>query len=268
MTSFPPFTQAADVRLREDRLCYSICTLVTKVDDYQKMTASFQQGGFTSADCEYLFLDNRGANSFDAFQGYNIFLSAARGDYIILCHQDIELLENGRADLDALLESLTQHDRNWGLCGNAGGIRPGALALRISDPHGANVAQGGPFPAKVTSLDENFIVVRRDANLALSNNLSGFHLYGTDLCIISYILGYHAYVIDFHLLHKSPGKTDHTFFKLKYELIDKYYWALRPRWITTTCTLCFISGHFLLNIIMNSSIGRKIIKRIGKRTPR
>ncbi len=59
------------------------------------------------------------------------------------------------------------------------------------------------LPIRVGSLDENFIVVKRQANLALSHDMSGFHLYGTDLCIIADILGRTSYVVDFHLCHKA-----------------------------------------------------------------
>ena len=55
----------------------------------------------------------------------------------------------------------------------------------------------GELPAKVHTVDENFIVVRRATNLSLSHDLDGFHLYGTDLCVIADILGGNCYVIDF-----------------------------------------------------------------------
>jgi hypothetical protein len=123
-----------------------------------------------------------------------------------LCHQDILLLEDGRTELEQRLNDLTAHDPEWALCGNAGGVSSTRLAIRISDPYGEN--QFSPFPARVTALDENFIVIRRQANLALSHDLSGFHFYGADLCMIADFLGRSAYVIDFHLRHKSAGTTD------------------------------------------------------------
>ncbi|MEI7605832.1 MAG: hypothetical protein WCJ64_00470 [Rhodospirillaceae bacterium] len=265
MSGFPAGCEAADRRLRAGGVRYSVCTLVTRSDEYGRLVESFRAGGFDGADCEYLYLDNSGENRFDAFAGYNLFLTAARGEYVILCHQDVELLEDGRRRLDEVLEALTSRHPDWGLCGNAGGIRPGRLALRISDPHGENVAVGGPFPVRVSSLDENFIVVRRGANLAVSHDLAGFHLYGTDLCLVAGVLGLGAYVVDFHLRHRSPGTADARFDELRRRLIDKYRAALRPRWITTTCTLCFVSGSRLLNAVANSRTGRKIAKHFGKR---
>lgn len=260
MTVFPPFAEAAETRLADGGVRYSICTLVTRAADYQRMARSFQAGGFAAPDCEYLYLDNSSGNRFDAFAGCNLFLAAARGDYVILCHQDVELLEDGRARLDEALDELSRRDPAWGLAGNAGGVRPGRLALRISDPHGENTAVGGPFPVRAASLDENFIVVRRRANLGLSRDLAGFHLYGTDLCLVADMLGWRAYVVDFHLRHHSPGTAGRDFLEMRGRLIEKFRAAWRPRWIATTCTLCFLSGSRLLNTLANSAIGRKIAK--------
>jgi len=46
------------------------------------------------------------------------------------------------------------------------------LAIRISDPYGENQSSSS---GACHALDENFIVVRRQANLSLSHDLSGFH---------------------------------------------------------------------------------------------
>lgn len=216
-------------------ILYSICTLVTDLDEYREMVASLKRGGFGGSDCEYLYIDNSRGNAADAFQGYNRFLTEARGTYILLCHQDILLLEDDRASLERRLQELDALDPEWGLCGNAGVTSAGRLALRLTDPHGADQALG-PFPSRVATLDENFILVRRDANLALSHDLAGFHLYGADLCIIADILGRSAYVIDFHLHHKSGGTPNSHFYQGRLEMMKKYARALRPRRLATTCT--------------------------------
>ena len=61
---------------------------------------------------------------------------AARGELIVLCHQDIRLLTDGRGALDACLTALDARDPTWAVAGNAGGTGIGRLAMRISDPHG------------------------------------------------------------------------------------------------------------------------------------
>lgn len=214
---------------------FSICTLVTNHCDYSEMVRSFQAGGFDQPDCEYLYVDNSEGNAFDAFEGGNAFLRDALGDFIILCHQDVTLLDDNRQTLEDRIAELDIIDDKWAVCGNAGGTAQGELVIRISDPHGMD-QKCGSFPARVTALDENFLVVRREANLVLSHDLSGFHLYGADLCILADVLGCSSWVIDFHLEHKSPGRADASFHTSESALWDKYRRAFRSRPITTTCT--------------------------------
>ena len=229
---------------------YSICTLVTDKDEYNAMVDSFKSKGFDEPDCEFMYMDNSAGNSTDAFDGYNMFLNAARGDYVIVCHQDVLLIDDGRTQLDAVLAALSSSHPNWAICGNAGGLAPLTLAIRITDPGRKDDRIGGPFPVKVGSLDENFLVVRRETRLALSRDVGGFHFYGTDLCLIADILGYGAYVVDFHLQHKSPGTQDASFLGARDKLLQKYRHALRPRLVTTTCTDIYL-GHPLINGLIN-----------------
>jgi hypothetical protein len=248
-------------------IIYSFCTLVTDVAEYQLMISAFVSNGFIDADCEFLYIDNSAENRFDAYSGYNHFLQEAKGRYIILCHQDV--LPNGhdRVRLDALLEQLSQHDPDWGLCGNAGATASGRYALGISDPNGKDMNAGGPFPARVISLDENFIVVRRVANLATSHNLAGYHWYGSDLCIIADLLGWHAYVIDFHLLHKSGGSLNRQFEQTGSALRRKYAHAFRSRrQYVITRRPVFISASPVKTLLVHSLWqGRSLLGKARRR---
>ena len=207
------------------------------------MRESFQRGGFGAEDTDYLWIDNSAANDAEAYEAYNRFLLAARTPYIVLCHQDVLLLDDGRAKLDSLIAGLHARDPLWGLAGNSGGRPDGRMATRITDPHGGDQSCGGPFPVRVRTLDENFIVARRDANLAVSRDLHGFHLYGTDLCLVAAHLGFSSWVIDFHLRHKSGGTIDATYAAARRALILKYRRAWRSRWMQpSTLQTFFLSG--------------------------
>lgn len=207
---------------------YSICTLVTKPTEYAEMVSSFRAGGFD--DAEFLHVDNSNGNIADAYTALNLFLNEAQRPYIILCHQDILLLDDGRRKLDECIADLNADHPNWALAGNAGVSIGGEQAIRITDPNGENQARGGPFPVRAAALDENFIVAKRSANLALSRDLRGFHLYGTDLCLHADALGWEAHVIDFHLRHKSGGSLDNSFGACHKAISDKYLKLMRPRW--------------------------------------
>ncbi|MEZ5843544.1 MAG: hypothetical protein R3D27_07400 [Hyphomicrobiaceae bacterium] len=266
-----PPARAVDPRLETPgATAFTIATLVTDEAQYAAMRSSFAAGGFSGPDCEYLFIDNRPQGSSflkaDAYRGLNAMLAAARGDIVILCHQDVRLLADGRAALEARLAGLTERDAGWALAGNAGGIGVGRLALRISDPHGRDQIRG-TLPARVQSLDENFIVVRRAAGVAFSGDLAGFHFYGADICQAARVLGWHSYVIDFHLEHLSPGRKDASFVRAATAFRAKWQRALAPRWVQTTCALVRLSGDRLGDLAGRMTAGplSAIARRMGLR---
>jgi hypothetical protein len=258
----------------DSRVAFSICTLVTRPEQYKTLVHSFTSHGFSYKDCEYIYIDNSNETQYDAYRGINKFLTMATGRYIIICHQDVLLLDEGRQKLDAVLSELDRVDPNWGVCGNAGGVYPGRLAIRITDPHGENQFTE-PLPRRVSGLDENFLVVRRDANLAVSADLKGFHLYGTDLCIVAHLLGYTAYVVDFHLHHLSKGdkaqrvtvKNDPNFAnfaELRSALIAKYRRAMRPRIATTTTTAVYLGRSMAPSSVLNALLATSMPKRLDR----
>jgi len=217
---------------------YTVATLVNDEVQYLAMLSSFRVGGFTEPEVE--FLAARGATS--AFEALNALLAVARGETVVLCHQDVRLLADDRDTLDRRLAELDDLDPHWALAGNAGGTAPGRLAMSITDPHGSR-RRIGPLPARVMSLDENFIVVRTAAGLRFSRDITGFHLYGADICLVADVLGWSAWVIDFHLEHLSPGRKDASFAEAERRFRTKWSRALRPRWMQTTCTLLRLSGN-------------------------
>lgn len=254
---------------------YSICTLLTEKDQYVDALSSFRDAGFIEPECEFLYIDNTAANKYDAYAGVNQFLQKAQGDYIILCHQDLVLHADNREKLDQIIDDITRLDPDWALLGNAGGTVPGQQTYRLTEYTGEekHYLRRGKFPAKAYSLDENFIVVRKSANLSASHDLEGFHLYGTDLCMIAEILGYSAYVVDFHLWHLGGASTrppatsgahaTSIFDKTKYNLINKYRRVYSPRFIQTTCTIFYVSASRLKNYLYNRKHVFSIQKRLN-----
>jgi hypothetical protein len=224
-------------RERESPIRFTIASLVNDEAQYSAMLESFRAHGFIEPDVE--FLAAREAPS--AYAGLNAMLAIARGDVVIMCHQDVRLIGEGREELEARLAELGRLDPNWALAGNAGGMAVGRLAIRITDPHGAD-SHIGELPARVMSLDENFMVLRRQAGLRFSRDLDSFHFYGADICLIADLLGYSAWVIDFHLHHLSSGVGSKTFYPALDQFRAKWSLALRPRWMQTTVTVVRLTG--------------------------
>lgn len=245
-------------------LCaFTIGTLVTDWEQYRRMKASFIDGGFAEDDCEFIYVDNSKGNTADAYQGLNDILNRARGGLVILCHQDVTLIDDKRAHLEARLGELTSLAPRWAVAGNAGGIARGKLAIRISDPHGADQRVNGPFPVRVLSLDENFIVVRPETRVSFSSDLTGFHMYGADICMVADVLGYTAHVIDFHLHHHSGGTASAAFDICLAAFDAKWHRTLRPRYMqTTTAQLVLSANPFWHAANAVRSVGERFIRRV------
>jgi hypothetical protein len=163
--------------------------------------------------------------------------------------------------LDNCIYELNNKDKNWALAGNAGGDSR-TRYRRITDPHGTSSI--GNFPQRVKSLDENFIISNSKNRVALSGNLNGFHMYGTDLCLVADILGYSAYVINFHLQHNSPGNKDASFYESERALVGKYQNAFKLRLIKSSCTKLFISHSKILTRLFNIKIFRDLVFLFAK----
>ena len=233
---------------------FTIGTLVTDAAQYKNCLKSFEEAGFGRDDCQYLYVDNSSFNSHSAYSGLNHILNHASGEFIVLCHQDVVLDFDRRGELERRLHELSAIDPFWGIAGNAGGVSSGELAIRITDPHGAD-QKTHEFPQAVKSVDENFIVLRADARLAFSADLGGFHLYGTDVCLLADVQGYNSYVIDFHLRHLSRGNKSPSFFESETAISRKYGRAFASRWVQTTCTLINFTGN-PLGIMVQGSISK------------
>ena len=247
--------QATEISINTKYLFdFSICTLVTRKAEYNEMLESFIDKGFTKDKCEYLYVDNSDKITLEAYEGLNVFLQKAQGKYVILCHQDILLHDSDYTDLMQCIHYLDEKDATWALLGNAGGINLKWIATHITEGKTGIIRRETHLPLKTKTLDENFIVVKKSANIALSNNLQGFHFYGTDICLIANVLGFNSYVINFNLIHKSNGKKDESFYVLEKKIRIKYHKAFQAKYITTTFSRFYISGNFFGNYFFNTKI--------------
>ncbi len=248
---------------------FSICSIVTNKEEYDLMHQSFKACGFTE-DCEYIIADNTNENNFDAYNAINRFIHESRGKYLIIVHQDVRCID-ARVHLEHCLEQLSSIDDKWAICGNAGAIGYHQFVYHITNAN--KIIRHSNLPAKVSSLDENFLIIKKEASIIASSDLSGFHLYGTDLCMTADYLGYTNYVIPFMVRHLSLGNlpelNKHTNL-----FIEQYGRKIRSRYMETTCTKFYLSNSVLKNKIYNTPLiffFVKFIQRIkllGKRIRR
>lgn len=218
---------------------FAICTLVTNVPEYEQCVASFRDKGFNETNSRFVWIDNTAGNRFDGYSGIGEFVRSSGAKYTIVCHQDVELVEDGFAALAARLSELDREDPLWAVAGNSGLRGLTRMAMRIIDPW-IEDAHIGDLPMRVDSLDENFLVIKTQSLLTPSADLHGFHFYGMDLCLQARLRGYTAYVIDFNLRHKSAGKRSPAFYEARAALERKYAGLVAGRIARTPCDLLFL----------------------------
>ena len=127
-----------------------------------------------------------------AADGLNLGLERAQYDWTICIHQDVYLPEGWDRLLSAQLDEA---ERRFGPIGVAGVygvgdvIAPGNLTQPLGAQgigwvvdRGRELRDGPALPARVATLDELLLVVRRNAGLRFDPAL-GFHFYGADLCL-------------------------------------------------------------------------------------
>lgn len=219
---------------------FSICTMLASDEKYRRSLKSFKEFGFTQQNTQFLAVDNRNGNHFDGYAWTRRMIPECKGKYIIFCHDDVELVDDNYDTLVGRLAALTAADPKWALAGNAGGLlgwtdekKRRRLALRISDQSFSNKTFG-TLPTRCESLDENFIVMRREHAVSGSSDLSGFHLYGTDLCLRAELAGYTTYVIDFHLFHHGNGTKGIPYREQKRKIENKYRKIFPNRCVSTS----------------------------------
>jgi hypothetical protein len=185
---------------------FRICTVFNRAEEYAEMRASFAGAGFDERIARFTGFDNSDANDHDPFSVLSQVCTETSEKYVILCHQDVRLDQaDGASQLISRLEELERVDPSWAVAGNAGVDDTAQIVGRITDPHQDLFSAG--LPRRVISLDENLLIVRADTRLRCSDGAWGFHLYGTDICLVAQAAGCSCYAIDFHLTHLSGGNA-------------------------------------------------------------
>jgi hypothetical protein len=163
---------------------------------------------------------------------------------VIGVHQDVFLADGWDQQLSV---QLCEAERRFGPLGIAGvygvgpckgfGLRESSLAAQrvgwVVD-RGRVLRDGPELPAKVATLDELLLVVRRDTPLRFDPAL-GFHLYGADICLQAAERGLAVVAIE-ALCHHNSGSVElpAAFFKSAQVFARK--WAHRLP-VATPCVV-------------------------------
>ena len=166
---------------------------------------------------------------------YNAGMSECTGDLVVFAHQDVFLPDGWAERLKQWTQVLAQRDPNWGVLGVYGVTTSGNGAGYVYSL-GLGRFVGSPIaaPIPIATLDEMLLIIRRCSGLRFDDNLPGFHLYGTDICVEAKSRGMQNYVLPCFTLHNSKGLRQ----------LPRSYWKaymyLRRKWrrqlpISTPC---------------------------------
>jgi hypothetical protein len=236
-----------------------IYTFVTDPDAYLEMRRSFEEAGFTGERATYVQLSGIDGEGSEPYSTITRLIGSVDAPFVVLCHQDIRPDQgHGIDELLSAVRDLETRDERWAVAGNAGGSRSLRVVRRIVDPHGGS--SGDPLPVPVHSLDENLLIVRTGTGVRCSPGLTGFHLYGTDLCLNALEAGCRCYVIDFLVRHISPGTKDSGYAAARDRLVA--HWSARRAacYVRTTVEVLFLSRRRVLRMLLGFPRLRKVLK--------
>jgi GT2 family glycosyltransferase len=181
----------------------SFVTCVNNMEQYRSHVVGSLFLNKTNKNYEIIPILNFG-NPYSAAQALNLGIEQARGDIIVLCHQDIVFYETW---IDTLFKRISElGNSKWGVLGTAGITTKDKTVGVIYNMRGKlgwrQSAKGTTFP--VQTVDEHCMVIRRNSNLRFDERtFNGFHFYGPDLCLTAISKGMQNYGILCPLVHNS-----------------------------------------------------------------
>lgn len=189
---------------------YSIVTVVNNDDVYDKCLLQSIKSE-KRRDIEFVPIFNYN-NQFTASIALNYGLTVAKGEYVIICHQDVgikpgtmEILDNFLTpDIMILGASGVDLSCKASDVGMWGGTKSKTLAVGTvyssdtqSEPYWSGISE----LTKVHCVDECFFVVKKSILTRFDNNFNGFHFYGVDFCLQARKQGYDVHAASIPIIH-------------------------------------------------------------------
>jgi Glycosyltransferase like family len=176
--------------------------LVSAVNNEQVLQANLLSSPDASSARDVVL--QRGYTS--AASAYNAALETSRARIVVFAHQDVYFPQGWLARVDSAIAKIEATDPHWGVLGvwgvRANGKHTGHLyCAGLQEEIGERFEDGRP----VRTLDEVVLIVRRDARLRFDAGLTGFHLYGTDICLTAASQGMGCYAISAYCVHNTNG---------------------------------------------------------------
>jgi hypothetical protein len=208
----------------------------------------------------------------NAADGLNLGLERAEHEYVVCVHQDVYLPDGWDR---CLMQQLEEAERWFGPIGVAGvyGVGEVIVPEDPTQPLGAErigwvvdrgrlLCDGPELPARVATLDELLLLVRRDSGLRFDPDL-GFHLYGADICLQARERGLAVVALGALCHHSSRGIGLPEAFYRSAEVFARKWQHRLP--IATPCVIIDRGGEVYLLGNATSDGPRSIARAVGSR---
>ena len=160
-----------------------------------------------------------------AATAYNAAIERATSDILVFAHQDVYLPQGWISSVEEAGRRLATQDPSWGVLGVWGGTTEGRLPGYMYWTGVEGVA-GRPFEGAldVNTLDEVVLILRKSSGLRFDEQLPGYHMYGTDICMEANRRGMKCYSIPAFCIHNT---NDYRLFPLAFW---RSYFFIRRKW--------------------------------------
>lgn len=219
-------------------------TIVSAVNDEDVLRSCLLK----SPDLEFCpeFVLRRGFSS--AADAFNPIIEASTNDVLVFAHQDVFLPAGWLTRLKYTIESLCVTDSNWAVLGTLGVTSMGVYVGQVyCTANRGMLGHALRLPTMVNSLDELVLVLRKSSGVRFDRG-TGFHFYGTDVCLNARRSGQNTYVIPALCIHNSDsyGMFPFAFWRGYYYMRNKWSDFLPVR--TTCIEIC----RPILPVLLNS----------------
>ena len=218
-----------------ERRFVSFVTCVRNRQKYAECRRSIDGQLSSVFEVETIDIDNS-SDEWSLPQALNAGRERAGGEILVFCHEDVTFPPAWLDSLGMALADIEERDPSWGVVGPMG--RLGKRFYGHAEDASGEPAHFGPLPARVDTLDEFCLVVKRDLPLSFDEKLGGHHLYGVDLCIQAHEAGLGCWAVDLRCRHASATRhRPPAYHRVKRKLQRKWMFRRRRtgRSVGTTC---------------------------------
>ena len=165
-------------------------------------------------------------NAASAAVAYNRGLDATDAPFVIFAHHDVYFPPGWEKKLFSAIDCIGKIDPDWALIAPFGMSATGEAVGDVwSTSLGRRVGRPVQRPETVQSYDELAFILRRDSGLRFDEDLSAWHMYGTDIVQSARELGKNSWVADLPVVHNDRSKRG----RIGSDFDDAYHF-IRRKW--------------------------------------